>query len=797
MKMLEEQVYRFEGLELDPLLRCLRREGVELEVRQKSLRALIYLLEHRHRLVTKEELIGHVWEGMAVTDDALVQLIKELRRHLGDDPRRPRFIKTVPRGGYRFIAPVEERFGERPEAIEVEHHATVEIEFEEEIIGEDVEFVDVGTRRAARLPPAPSKRRHKILAGVVAAAVLLTGVALTPYLLKKSRPSSNGLSDVTLPHTAGKRALAVMYFENQSNDADSDWLSEGLADMLITDLSRSQKLSVLGRQQLHLLFERIGRDPSGNVRLDEALDVARKVQAEAVVLGSFALMGGKIRVDVQLYEVRTGQLLASERLVVDEPGQLLTQVDLLSLKLGSHLSAPAEQEQGTGLTGTMTNNLQAYRYYSLGVEKANMLLPADAIALLKKAVLLDPEFAMAYARIGYTYALPWGRPDEGKPYLEKAFQLSSRLTEKDRLSITAWYAVAHLDYPTTIQTYRQIIARYPLEVEAYWRLARLLRGEERMEESVEMAKQGLAIDSESKDLYNTLGSTYMEMGRHDEAIATLQRAVELAPADPNLYDSLGMTYQWAGRYAEAIQTYEKALSLNPQFDVAAIHLANTYVWQGRYSDAERQYQKLIGIASNDAMRSRAFASLAQLYIKKRKFDEAERAAIVANRINKQGVNSMLLLALERGPLARAEKLMAIIDAQRAYDRGNRGYERDVAYYRASYALKRGRVDEAMVNFTEAIKHRPLEWNIDAYEDCLGNAYLELGRFDEAVKEYERILRLNPNYPLVHYHLAQAYEGTGDIGRARNEYDRFLQNWETADRDLLEVQTAIAKLNTQP
>ena len=263
----------------------------------------------------------------------------------------------------------------------------------------------------------------------------------------------------------------------------------------------------------------------------------------------------------------------------------------------------------------------------------------------------------------------------------------------------------------------------------------------------------------------------------------------VATSPPNLHDSLGMAYQWAGRYAEAIQAYEKALSLNSRFDVAAIHLANTYVWQGRYHDAERQYQQLIGIASYDLMRSRAFASLAQLYIRSGKLDEAERAVGEAHKLNKQQASSLLLLALARDRLTTAEKLMAIIDAYSPYDRGNRGYERDIAYYRASYALKGGRADEAILNFTEAIRHRPLAWNIDAYEDCLANAYLQLGRFDEAITEYERILRITPNYPLVYYHLAKAYEGKGQMDEARSAYRRFLQIWADADADIPEVVAA--------
>lgn len=165
--------------------------------------------------------------------------------------------------------------------------------------------------------------------------------------------------------------------------------------------------------------------------------------------------------------------------------------------------------------------------------------------------------------------------------------------------------MANQDYSSAINAYRQIIARYPLEAEAYWRLARLQRGEERMEESVEVAKQGLAVDSEAKDLYNVLGATYMEMGLHDEAIGALQHYVELAPDDANSYDSLGMAYQWAGRYDEASKTFERALSLNPQFEIALIHLGNTYAWQGRYREAMRQYERVVQVASFDGIRARS------------------------------------------------------------------------------------------------------------------------------------------------------------------------------------------------
>jgi len=484
----QHHIYRLADVEVDASRGSIRRDdGQEQHLRQQTLQVLLYLIEHRERGVSKEELMQEVWNGTAVTDDALVQCIMDIRRALGDDSRHPRFIKTIPKVGYSLIAPVKEA-AQIP--VQTEEITSIKLEYEEDISPTALVAEDRSTSLA--LPPRKWFGKRFALASALALLLIAASVFAIYWKGRQSAASDQQQAGTTIPRVAGKEALAVMYFENLSDSRDLDWLREGLSDMLITDLSRSTKLAVLGRQQLHLLFERVGHNPESNIRLDQALNVARRAQADVVVLGSFARMEGKIRVDVQLYNARDGQLLTSERLVVEQPAQLLTQVDLLSLKLASYLSGSADPEVSAGLSRVMTNNLQAYRYYSLGVEKANALLYVEAVALLEKAVALDPEFAMAHARIGYTYVMCWVRPEEGKPALEKAFQLSGGLTEKDRLSIVAWYAVAHEDYPAAIDAYRQIIDRYPLEVEAYWRLARLLRGEEQMEEALEIAKQFLS-----------------------------------------------------------------------------------------------------------------------------------------------------------------------------------------------------------------------------------------------------------------------------------------------------------------
>jgi DNA-binding winged helix-turn-helix (wHTH) protein len=145
MSPLEKPIYRFEDVEVDPAQGCIKRADGETHLRQQTFQVLLYLLEQHERLVTKEELMGHIWKGDAVTDDALVQCVSDIRRALGDNPRSPRFIKTVPKVGYRFISPVEKRPANpgqslAPSAFELqaEEITTIEVEYEEESPAEDI-----------------------------------------------------------------------------------------------------------------------------------------------------------------------------------------------------------------------------------------------------------------------------------------------------------------------------------------------------------------------------------------------------------------------------------------------------------------------------------------------------------------------------------------------------------------------------------------------------------------------------------------------------------------------------------
>lgn len=763
----QRHLYQFADVEVDSLKGCIRRDGKDLErpvrLSQHDLNVFIHLIENRHRLVTKEELLDTFWKDAEVTPDSLVQCVKKIRRAIGDDWRSPRFVETVPKAGYHFIGQLEEVHPAAALSISTEESASIRIE--------------VGQLLS-----------RKVFIGAALAIAILTAVSLYVYFHSKSTRAGQQFAATAQPNVSGKRTVAVLYFENLSGDPDLDWLGAGLADMFITDFSRSSHMTAINREQLHLLVERNERQPGEKISFESALEVARKSRADAVVLGTFARFGDKIRIDVRLHDSVTGQSLQSASLNLDKLDQIPAQIDLLTLKFASQLGMPAaELENAKGLSRVRTNSLEAYRCYSLALEKAEALHNQEAVALLEKAIALDPQFAMAHARIGYVYAVRWNLIDKAKPYLEKAFQLAERLGEKDKLFITAWYEIANFDYQAAIRSYKEIIATYPLEIEAHLRLGTLLAGEGQSSEAIDVLKRGLAIDPEARDIYNELGNLYSSLGKHDEAIAMHQHYVALAPNEANAHDSLGMSFQSAGRYGEAIAEYYRAIELSADFEIAVVHLANSYFQTGRYRQALGLYQRYIRIAPADVERARGYSSIGNIYLRKGQILQARQAARMESRYEPTYVGTSILLALKQREAGIMEKLPE--QSRISAKRGARSSPRSLYYFNGLISLKNGNADQAIQDFKDALQCEPPRWSLDTFEDCLALGYLELGRLTDAINEYERILTGNPNYPLAHYYLAQAYERHGERAKAFAAYQQFLQVWKDADQDLPEVTRA--------
>lgn len=740
-------IYRVNDLELDIVRGCLRRNGEEIHLKPKAYQILAYLLAHRDRLVSKEELLDQFWKDTAVSDDILAQSIAEVRRALGDSTRDPLYLKTIPKRGYRFVAEVEEVLA--PDLVATEQITTVQVREEYSSEGRII------------------GQRWLIVGALVVAIIVMSAL-----WWRQSHPG--------LPApVAGKRQIAVLRFENRTGQPDLDWLADGLPDMLTTTLSRSPALDVLGREQVSLWMGRL--EQAG---LQGAMELARRSQAQIAILGSFARLGASIRIDAQVYDGRKGSLLAAESIVAEKPEQILTQVDAMAARLAVHLAGKPARDNAPALGSPMTDNLEAYRYYSLGMRKAEAFQTREAVELLKKALALDPNFVMAYARIGYAYVLGPSNLSEGRLYLEKAFRMSGKLTGKDRRYILAWYAIANLDYPEAIRKYSDLIENYPYESDAYHQLARLLRGESRHEEAADVLRRALAIHADESRLWNTLAAVSSQMGRHEEAIRMALRFVELEPGEPNAYDSLGLAYQFAGLYEKALEAFSKALSLKPDFEIAGLHRAMVYAAIGREKDALRECLDRSAAAESGFDRWRYGGAEAWIYWRRGEMSRARAAVLKAHRDLPKDLESWnpAELLVSSGA-ARPREITP------APGRASRFGLRGQFFFAAQEARQRNRPEEMLADLREALRYRP-EWgSSEPLEDVLADAYLSLGRLDEAIAEYERSLKLFPGMARAPFHLAEAYRRKANLVAAKAQFREFLELWKHADPDLPEVAEA--------
>ncbi len=717
-------------IRLDPSLLTLYWNGQEHKLRPKTFAVLEHLLANRHRTLSKDELLQAVWGETAVTGDVLVQSITELRRILDASGDQPKVLLTVPRVGYRLLLP--------------------------------------DPPPAAPTVPAPPTRA-KLLSRPIAAALLTLALALAAFALFRFRPAT--------PPPAGP--LAVLPFQNLSASPDSDWLRDGLADMLITSLSQSSGLHVLSLQELRARL----------TRQSDPLQLARSLQARAIVKGSFTASGKRLRVDVQLIDGTSGHVTGAESLTVDSMDQLLSRFDSLTFGLATRLG----HNYGGTLAGVMTSNLEAYRAYTLGLEKAAAFRNRDAIALFSRAAELDPAFAMAHARIGYAYAVTWNLAPQALPHLERAWQISTRLTPKDRKFIEGWYAIANLDFARAITIFEELASSYPHESEAHLRLGLLLRGEERLDDALRVARAGLKAFPDDPEFHELEASVLAQLGRHSEAVDSARRLVQRLPQESSSHDLLGEMLHWAGRSSEAIASYQQAEKLAPSFERPVVHLGNLYFQLGRYRDALAQFERYVAMAPSDLERGRGWGRIAWLWWRKGDRAKAEAAAARELQLVPSSVWNSVVFALARGDQATVARLRPEILRQPFTSRGARVGQRYREYFEGYIALKQGRTEEALRHLQQSVRHTAPYWSMEVYEDGYADALLELGRLPEAIAEYRRVLNRNPGNALARFHLAQALERAGDRPSAKREYTAFARQWSGADPGAPEIIAATAAL----
>jgi len=409
--------------------------------------------------------------------------------------------------------------------------------------------------------------RHKRRATLTLAAVLVVGVAIVAFwkfYLRPSPPSDRVVPDETptleLPD---KPSIAVLPFTNMSGDAEQEYFSDGLTEDLITDLSKISGLFVISRNSV---FFYKGR--AVNPR-----QVSEELGVRYVLEGSVRKAGDRVRITAQLIDATTGGHVWAER-YDRELEDVFTLQDEITQQIVVVLKVKMDEAEQQRVMRKDTASLTAYDYVLRGRSLMSRYAReenAQAQRMYERAIDLEPEYATAYANLGWAYFLEWIMQWSQNPQsLERASELAKKaIALNDSLSL-AHRLLGH------VYLYRM-----------------------QFEQAVAEKERAITLDPNDADGYAQLGEVLVWAGRPEEGIVLIKKAMRLNPHFPIHYLlALGSAYSFMQRYEEAIATHQRALSRNPDFLASHIALAFIYSISGREEEARAHVAEVLRISPN-------------------------------------------------------------------------------------------------------------------------------------------------------------------------------------------------------
>ncbi|AXC14775.1 Adenylate cyclase [Acidisarcina polymorpha] len=600
-----------------------RRAGVRIRVQQQPLKLLEVLLEHPGELVTREELRSRVWptESFGDADQAVNIAIAKLRSALGDSAENPRYIETLPRRGYRFIADVSFVDGDgrrrTPELASTDASAESEIGYQHN--GNGVAVLPISEPspqlQSAELSVPPRTRRpptSRVLIAL-AAALSLTMLAVLFFLSRYHKP-------------AVIRSLAVLPLENLSGDAAQNYFSDGMTDELITDLAQISALRVISRTST-----------MGYKGSHKSLpQIARELNVDAVVEGSVVRAGDHIRITAQLIDASTDKHIWSQSYESELRDTLALQ-DRVARAIAEQIQISLTPREKVELTSATVVNPQAYESYLKGRyfwSKRTAEGLEAALHYFNQAIAEDPNDARAYSGLADTYALlgDWQyavmTPKEAYPKAKaaafKAVNLDNTLGEahnslafvldgfdwnfdssgkqfQQAIELNPGYATAHHWFAwhlALLGQYDQAIAEMnkarsldPLSLIINSDLAELLVLSHSYDKAIEQSHKTIDLDPNFAMAHNQLGQAYLQKHMSDQAIEELQKAVELSGGSPTCIANLARAYSLSGKRNEAIKLLNDLKGSSTARYSYASEIAAIYVSLGNVDEAMNWLEK--------------------------------------------------------------------------------------------------------------------------------------------------------------------------------------------------------------
>jgi TolB-like protein/DNA-binding winged helix-turn-helix (wHTH) protein len=593
--------YRFDDVVVERDNFRVLKGGESKQLTPRAFDVLIYLIERRGRVVEKQELFEAIWKEIFVTDNALMRAVKEIRRELGDDANAPRYVETVHKRGYRFIAEVAEntetnafsngnsadKFQISDYKLQISNAETTDTETERQI-------PNAVTKPPIQNPKSKIQNRRYLFAAAV--AVLVVSALVFWYF--SGRRSVRQIE-----------SIAVLPFVNESGDAEIEYLSDGMTESLIGALSQLPNLKVKAHSSV---FRYKGKEASVQM-------VGKELNVQAVLTGRVVGRGEDLTLYLALVDAATEDNLWS-RQYTRKMTNLITLQSEVARDVAANLRMKLSGADERKLTRNYTENTQAYQLYLKGRYYFLKTTPAanqTAISYFEQAIALDSSYAMAYAGLANVYpAHALGSettPTEVFPKAkaaQKAIALDDQLPEAHAVlgMVSFWYdwdarqADAHIYYaallaltgrgPEAIDEARRATELDPLNLRTNTFEGQYLVQSGRVDEGLDKLLKTIELEPNFYLAHQFAANAYIEKGMYREAVEEARRAKELSGGAPTIPMSfLGYALAKSGKTAEARAVLNELLKMSESryvspFVLALIHNAlderdETYRWLER------------------------------------------------------------------------------------------------------------------------------------------------------------------------------------------------------------------------
>jgi eukaryotic-like serine/threonine-protein kinase len=768
-----QPTYRFGLFEVFPDSGELWKHGHRLKIQEQPFRLLVALLEQPGELVSREAIRDRLWpENTFVEfDQSLGTAVTKLRQTLGDEADNPRFIETVPKRGYRFLAPVT--------VVAPVASTSVIVTADQRLDSQSAAAPSASETH----PPLDQEKNlsRKILLAAVAMLALAAVVAPLAYRRWHASPPKLAANDIVI--------LAPV--ENSTGEAVFD---DSLSQALRIKLNESPFFNLVSERALRASLAKIGRPPSGQISADDARAACADLNARAVISGNVITSAAGYIVTLVASPCGEGLSLATEQSMAASRDELLSVLGAAADRLRRKLGEPEESVArfGTPLAQATTSSLAALQAFSAGEAERSRGNESEALPDYKLASDLDPNFALAYARLGVLHANA-NELTQGIANYQKAFDLRERTTERERLTITAhYYATVHGDLDKSNEVYSLWRQLYPNDVVPP----------------------------------NNLADIYEQRGEPDKALESAREAILLAPNNAFPYAEFVQAAQRLGKFDEAKNAVAEAASRN--LDYIGYHMTLYQIGFAEHDGAAMQRQmdwahdnqregELLDLmawskAARGQMRSaRAFFHQAENVSIKNGLNEfaadiveddaqfevdfglVPRGRAETDRALKLAPNDINVLAFASLIFARAGNLDR---AENYIAQTEKLGPRYTIYQKMVLPTARGAIHmhrndpEAAIQELRVVS--PYDLN-RATELCpiyyRAEALFDAQKYKEAAAEYQRLIDhasirpVSPYIPLSHLGIARSRRAAGDLNGARSEYRTFFDLWKDADPDI--------------